>query len=357
VVSAQSEVDQQWRPVRGTRSVDALSLYELFFISGACGFIGTRIYLAMTGYPQIGGHGLHIAHLLWGGLLMLTALVLLFGYLGRDLRSKAAIAGGIGWGLFIDELGKFITSDVNYFFKPAIPLIYAIFVILFVVLRTIVTHAPRTGQGSVAQARELWQTAELRGWRPGEIDAARELLSQAPPDDRIAAALTAEIDRIDPSVAFGESRMGRIAARTAAWYDRIRSTSWFVPMIGVLAGVLAITNIAELVSEITRDPSFRPGQLELSWFTLLKGVVTFLSAALVLWGLIRLRRSRLQGFRLMKAGILISLLLGQLLAFYTLQILALWGLALHIVLFLGVNYAIRQEIADAEALAGAPNTA
>ncbi len=335
---------QTWSPVRGTRSVDAVGLFELFFVAGACGFIGTRIYLALTNYPQIGGHGFHIAHLLWGGLLMMASLVALFGYIGRDLRFKTALTAGIGWGLFIDELGKFITSDVNYFFKPAVALIYAIFVILFVVMRGIVQRSPTTSQGNVAQAMELWQTAEMRGWRPGELADAKKLLAAADPADPLAAALTSTIDRIDPATAFGESWMGRFSVRASTWYRHVSTSRAFIPVIAVLAGIMALTNFAELFSEITRDPSFKPGDFHVSWFSLLKGATTLVSSALVLSGLLQLRTSRLRGFRTMKAGILVALLLGQLLAFYTEQILALWGLALHIVLYAGVDYAIRQEM-------------
>jgi len=331
------------KTARGTRSVDAMGLFELFFVAGACSFIGTRIFLAFTGYPQIGGHGFHVAHLLWGGLLMMASLVTLFGFLGRDIRFRAALAAGIGWGLFIDELGKFITSDVNYFFKPAVALIYAIFVILFVVLRGIVKRSPSSSQGDVAQAMELWQSAELRGWRPNELDQARSLLARADKSDPLAAALSSAIERVDPASAFGESWGGRLAVRASAWYGKVSGSRWFLPVIAVLAGTMSVTNIAELVSEITRDPSFRPGEIRVSWFTLLKGATTFVSSALLLAGLLKLRSSRLAGFRIMKAGVLVALLLGQLLSFYTEQILALWGLALHVILYFGVDYAIQQE--------------
>lgn len=45
------------------------------------------------------------------------------------MQRLCALIGGIGFGLFIDELGKFITRDNNYFFQPTIGLIYAVFAI------------------------------------------------------------------------------------------------------------------------------------------------------------------------------------------------------------------------------------
>lgn len=76
-------------------------LLETFFIASVTSVLVIRAFLASTGYPQLGGHGLHIAHLLWGGLLMLIALVLLLAFIGRHLQSLAALLGGIGFaGLF-----------------------------------------------------------------------------------------------------------------------------------------------------------------------------------------------------------------------------------------------------------------
>ena len=36
----------------------------------------TRLYLQLTGYPQVGGGDLHIAHALYGGALMMLALLI-----------------------------------------------------------------------------------------------------------------------------------------------------------------------------------------------------------------------------------------------------------------------------------------
>ena len=42
----------------------------LVIISFTIAVVGTRWFLDLTGYPQVGGGELHIAHMLWGGLLL-----------------------------------------------------------------------------------------------------------------------------------------------------------------------------------------------------------------------------------------------------------------------------------------------
>ena len=101
---------------------------ENFFVSAVLAVFAVRIYLFLTGYPQLGNEEVHIAHMLWGGMLMVTALITLLVFLSKEVRHLGSIVAGIGFGVFIDELGKVITSDNNYFFQPAIALIYIIFV-------------------------------------------------------------------------------------------------------------------------------------------------------------------------------------------------------------------------------------
>src|SRR5436309_3562765 len=71
-----------FRPLgRVDRNAEGPALLESFFVAAVASFLGIRFFVSVTGYPQIGSSGLHIAHMLWGGLLMLLAIVLLLTFL------------------------------------------------------------------------------------------------------------------------------------------------------------------------------------------------------------------------------------------------------------------------------------
>jgi hypothetical protein len=91
--------------------------------------IGVRVFLQLTGFPQIGNSVLHIAHALWGGLLLFIAVLLPLAFANRWAIEVSALLSGMGIGLFIDEVGKFITQANDYFFPPALPVIYGFFLL------------------------------------------------------------------------------------------------------------------------------------------------------------------------------------------------------------------------------------
>ena len=119
------------------RDIDSGDLIENFLVSAIASILVIRLFLGITGSPIIGGEDFHIAHMLWGGFLMMAAIIGLLVFLNKETKYIASILGGIGFGAFIDELGKFITNDNNYFYQPTIGLIYVIFVLLFLCARVI----------------------------------------------------------------------------------------------------------------------------------------------------------------------------------------------------------------------------
>lgn len=113
------------------RDIDAAHNIEYFLVASVSTVLLVRSFLHLTGYPQIGNDTLHIAHMLWGGLIMTVVMLLQQGFLDIQLKKILAVMGGVGFGLFIDELGKFITADNDYFFQPTFSLFYIIFLAIF----------------------------------------------------------------------------------------------------------------------------------------------------------------------------------------------------------------------------------
>lgn len=105
----------------------------------------TRLFLNLTGYPQIGTGTLHIAHVLWGGLFLFVASLLPIIYINEWIVALSGLFSGFGVGLFIDEVGKFITQSNDYFYPSAAPIIYVLFLLtVFVFSQVKVERRPST---------------------------------------------------------------------------------------------------------------------------------------------------------------------------------------------------------------------
>jgi hypothetical protein len=108
----------------------------IILLSFAASVSLTRLFLQLTGYPKLGSGTLHIAHVLWGGLLLFTSALIPLIFANRWAYDMSAFLAGIGVGLFIDEVGKFITQNNDYFYPPAAPIIYVFFLLtVFVYLQ------------------------------------------------------------------------------------------------------------------------------------------------------------------------------------------------------------------------------
>jgi hypothetical protein len=117
---------------------DAGKYLLISLIAFATTVIGVRWFLELTGYPQVGNSTLHIAHVLWGGLLLFVAALVALIWDNPSFMVAAATLSGIGMGLFIDEVGKFITQNNDYFFPAAAPIIYGFFlvtVLIYILVR------------------------------------------------------------------------------------------------------------------------------------------------------------------------------------------------------------------------------
>src|SRR2546430_3891352 len=169
-----------------------------------------RLQLFLTNYPSLGGGKLHIAHLLWGGLLMMIGLGLLFTLVGRRWRQPAAVIGGAGFGFFIDEVGKFVTSDNDYFFKPSAAIIYLVFICLYFLARWTRERRGFTEEEYAAGALDVFTDATVRGFNEREKRQALHLLERAG-DHPLVAPVRDLIGRAPAGPELPPSRFSRYA--------------------------------------------------------------------------------------------------------------------------------------------------
>jgi hypothetical protein len=338
---------------RQPRVSDFATLHELLLISAVTTILVIRTQLWLTHYPELGGHGLHIAHLLWGGFFMLVAIGLLLTFLGRPIRHTAAIVGGIGFGFFIDELGKFITADNNYFYRPAAALIYLIFAGLVVLALTFRSRAAFTPRERLANASDLLTAAVRRDLSPEERRDALALLDGADPADpvveplRAALAATGESRAQSSALAGARRSFSGALERLVAWRGFETAVVW---LFALWAGAAVVVN-AELVFSLATElggahrgfESDRIADLEIANAA---GIASSLvSAAFVACGIVRLVRggSHQDAYRWFERALLVAIFLTQVFAFFESQFHAVFGLAVDLALLVALRAVARAD--------------
>ena len=329
-------VAPRWIP-----NLDVSPLLERFLVAGASAFLLIRSYLALTNYPQIGGHGLHIAHMLWGGLGMLVAVVLLLSFLGSRVRVAAATIGGAGFGTFIDELGKFITSDNNYFFRPTVAIIYVIFIALFLSFQAIRERRAVTDAARLAQGLDAAVSAVVSGYAPREREQALAALTAAS-NEQLAAGLASAIVVV-PGADSPTSWADRLFQSAVHAYQRaVQSRSFFGIAVVIMAGQ-ALASFASVIHEITNDPAFSLASPNVSLGDGVKIMAGLVSGGCVIFGIGLLHGDRPDALHWFKRAILIAIFVVQLFSFYTVGLVAIAGLAVNLVLLTTINAAIAGE--------------
>ncbi len=339
---------------RIARDIDAGRWLESFLVSAVVAILGIRFYLHAAGYPQLGGRGLHIAHMLWGGLLMVVAIVLLLTFLGKRVQHVGAIVGGIGFGTFIDELGKFITSDNNYFYQPTFALIYVIFILLFLAFRAIERQQRMTDTEYLVNAIALLQEAVLDRVHPEQRDRALLLLRRGATNDPFTRAIVQALRQIAAVPPPPPNPAQRFVLWCRGWYEALIAWGWFLRAVIALA---CLDATATLIDGLVLAMGGHTALVEWAptfwdWGSLLTSLA---SAVLMLIGVVRLvRAGRLAAYTWFRRSLLVSIFLFQFFAFYEDQLGAITGLVFDLVFLAAVSYGQNAERArQASSLAGA----
>lgn len=334
-----------WSPVR-TGSADGF--WIVLIIAMSTTVVITRLYLEATGYPQVGDDTFHVAHVLWGGLAMFIALVLPLSFANPYIPWVTALLGGVGAGLFLDEVGKFITQKNDYFFPLAFPIIYAFIVVCVWLFFRIRAHKPSDTRTLLYHALE-----DLKQVLDNDLDPFERRTLEVELNNVIKTSTDSEERALaDALMTFIHNRNVRLAASPIIleqfWLRTRRGASKWPPravlriilIIGFAA--VAVVGLFQLVAFATL--ATRGGRAAIEavlgnavivsgkseyivsnsglaaanyFFIIVVGVLSFLATVLLIMG-----RERL-GLRLGTASLVISLLIVNLLAFYFNQLYAI----------------------------------
>jgi hypothetical protein len=229
---------------------DAGNYLLISLVSFAATVIIVRLFLELTGYPQLGNSTLHIAHLLYGGVLLFAAVLIALIWDNPGFIVVAAGLSGVGIGLFIDEVRKFITQSNDYFYPAAAPIIYGFFlltVLLFLLIRRPDEADPRR---AMINALEQLQDAIYGELDKNEGEQLAENLQIALQAERVeikkmAGILSAYVEQGNvPFVDYNPSLSRRIWLKIEGW-DKGIGRKWHKYL--VLAG-LAITALGAIIT-------------------------------------------------------------------------------------------------------------
>ncbi|WP_305093514.1 hypothetical protein [Prescottella sp. R16] len=296
------------RRPRMLRDAHADVLVETFVVIGILTILVTRAYLHATGYPQIGGSTLHIAHALWGGLAMVIALVIVFSFLGALPRMVAVVAGGIGFGLFLDEVGKFVTQTNDYFFQPSVAIMYVVVVALLLLNRWIHDARRRSGSEDLANAAATAADGLVRGLTASRRDQARQQLRRAAAtgtDPGTVAAVEELLAHCGTRPAGRFDGVGRrLHDRATAVLDATR-TLW----IAALAlTVYSTTGVVHALATLAEDLDGGTGSDIATIGQLCGSLVAFV----LCWAaILRLRAGGIRQVRMLRAAALVTILLTE----------------------------------------------
>ncbi len=330
------------------RNIRARDLLEVFLVAAVTSLLLVRLYLHLSGYPQLGGGNFHIAHMLWGGFLMLIAVVVSLSFLGLQARLLTALIGGLGFGVFIDEIGKFITHDNNYFYRPAVGIIYAVFVVLYLTFSFITRNSKLNSREYQLNALSDMEEAISHELDEAEKERARLVLNRAAQDDLLTIALQRLFDEIETVPQSPRSRVALLRSHVDGMYANFwsrRSSSYvvrtfFMVEVGVIfLGVLTsfITNIDDLIELVT-------GRLnDGTWLLMGELVAALIASLLALGGAFKLNSSRLEAFELFRTATLVNLFLTEFFRFSRVEFAALPSFTLNLALIMVISYAIGQE--------------
>ncbi|HTY39993.1 MAG TPA: hypothetical protein VMC43_02800 [Candidatus Paceibacterota bacterium] len=317
------------------RNIEGGDLIESFLVAAISTILVVRVFLELTGYPMLAHGQYHIAHLLWGGLLMMFAVFVLLVFLNKEAKQFAAVMGGIGFGLFIDEIGKFITKKNDYFFEPSIAIIYVIFILLFLGLRAFEKRFVFSPKDYAANALESSKEIILYDLDEQERARALRYLDRADQENPAVRQLYRLLYEANVITERHPNIFVRLRRKVRDKYLHLVKKSWFAKTLITLFITGSIYEVVTALRTVSAADSFA------DWGQIISSV---LSGAFVFAGALALLRGRrLASYHLFKWAVLISIFLTQFFLFVEEQLSAVSALAVSLVILTTISQWISEE--------------
>jgi hypothetical protein len=320
----------------------------------------TRLFLELTGYPQLGNSELHVAHVLWGGLFLFAASLLPLIFANRWVYTWGAIFAGLGVGLFIDEVGKFITQANDYFYPPAAPIIYAFFlvtVMVYLQVRRPTTRDPRAELYRAFDSMEEILDHDLDRYERAQLETRLRFVTEkatSPNLVRLAEGLleyigSESLDLTPKLPSFWEKQLFLLRQFEARWISQTRVKALITGSLGALA-IVALIKLSQLIAAALNPARLQEMAAEmvalgrvasasgLTWFSArlalegVVGIILLIAAILLLLG-----RDQL-GAAIGTIGLLLSLTTVNLLVFYFDQFSTILTASIQFLVLIGVLY-------------------
>ncbi len=340
------------------RRLHAEQYLLLTLISFAASVSVTRLLLYLTGYPQLGNGELHVAHVLWGGLLLFVACLLMLVFANRVIRIWCAILAGVGVGLFIDEVGKFITQSNNYFFPPAAPIIYALFlltVLIYSVSRSRKKPDPRSELYAVAQQLEEMLDHELTAEEKQEMLSRLKFVQENAQEvelRELAASLKAFLEQKHLKVTSEKldivERTSRALNKIERKYfnERVMRILIAVGLV-ILSGWMLVKPLLALIysndlgktqvlfSELIKNNMLASQQSQV-WYLVILLMQVAISIVFFVAAILMISKARRVAFTVSYVGLLLTLTALNLLVFYYDQFSTIFSALFEFILLLSI---------------------
>lgn len=334
---------------------NAADLILILMISGLITLLVTRFYLQLRGWPTISFGVWHIAHANWGGILMVIGCMLTLIFHGEKIRKTSAIVSGMGWGLFVDEVGKYITKNNDYWFQPAIIIIYISFIILYLIYRHLEIN-------QLQDTKTLLYTAitKLEDVAENELDdnEKREMVKNLEKVIRkekdlniknLAKGLKLFFEKQETKKINPNSWWRVLITKTGYYsYNKFFKTRMVTYGLVVYASVWAIDRIQETIRILINPQKMQMLQkfsdgydlISKSDFYMMTGKIFFdlIAAIFFVMGIFFMTtKKKFKGLRFFQMGLIVSIFLSSVFKLYFEQFSEVWVLATSIILFFVIS--------------------